>query len=124
VPSPVHGCNVALVGTGEVRDRMTGETIQGLRWPTPIRFADPAPDLGQAPITPLSGRRLREAGLALLEVTDQPLTIAEIERLLRLHHLVPAGRASQTISNALRPAVADGRIEAVESGCYARRSRT
>jgi len=66
----------------------------------------------------VSGSRLRIEVVALLCASARPLALPEIERLLRLGGFVPAGRPSQTISNAMRPAIRHGRVAIVERGVY------
>ncbi len=56
---------------------------------------------------------------SLLGAVGDPLDIPEIERLLRLQGFVVPGRASQTISNAVRSALSDGSIVRVARGRYA-----
>jgi len=121
----IRGCNLALVGTGEVRDRETGETLQVLgRWHKRIPFVDPQPEPdgrsrphGNRSMI-VSGSRLRIEVVALLRASARPLALPEIERLLRLGGFVPAGRPSQTISNAMRSAIRHGRVAIVERGVY------
>jgi hypothetical protein len=114
----IRNCNLALVGTSEIRDPDTGELVQLLPWGKRIPFADPQPVVEPRRATVISGRTLRSAVLQLLQVTDQQLTIPELERLLRLQGLVPAGRASHTISNAISAEIRSGRIVRVRRGCY------
>jgi len=75
------------------------------------------PPGGRTP-TVVSGARLRVLVIDLLDAVGAPVSPPEIERLLRLQGVVPAGRPSQTIANALRPAVRDGRVTVVERGWY------
>jgi hypothetical protein len=114
----VEQCNLAITGTSQVRDRCTGEVLQRLGWTRRIPFTDPQPeiDLGRAQV--VSGRRLSDAITELLRVTDQALTLSEIERLLRLGGRVPPGRASKSISDALRRELAAGRVRRIRRGCY------
>jgi hypothetical protein len=114
----IRNCNLALVGTNEIRDPETGELRQVLSWARRIPFADPQPHPDRRRARVVSGRPLCAAIVDLLRVTGQPLTIPEIERLLRLQDLVPAGRASHTISNAISGEIRSGRIERVRRGCF------
>jgi len=116
----IRDCNLAITGTGEKRDHVTGETLQVLgNWVRRIPFDDvqPLPPGGRTP-TVVSGARLRVLVIDLLDAVGAPVSPPEIERLLRLQGVVPAGRPSQTIANALRPAVRDGRVTVVERGWY------
>jgi len=116
----IRDCNLAITGTGEKRDHVTGETLQVLgNWVRRIPFDDvqPVPPGGRTP-TVVSGARLRVLVIDLLDAVGAPMSPPEIERLLRLQGVVPAGRPSQTIANALRPAVRDGRVTVVERGWY------
>ncbi len=114
----IRNCNLAIVGTSEIRDRDTGELVQLLPWGKRIPFHDPLPPIEPRRARIVSGSTLRAALLDLLEVTDQQLTIAELHRLLRLRSLLPAGRPSQTISNALQVEVRAGRVERTARGRY------
>jgi len=114
----IRNCNLALVGTNEIRDPQTGELRQVLSWARRIPFHDPPPPVEPRRARLVSGRTLRSALLDLLEVTDQQLTITELHRLLRLRDLIPVGRPSQTISNALMVEVRAGRVERTERGRY------
>lgn len=116
--SRIEGCNLALVGTGEIRHPETGEVRQTMRWHKRIQFADELPAADGPTLRVVSGRALATAATDLLGATGQTLTIAEIERLLRLQGLLPEGRASSAISNALRGEVRAGRVARVHRGCY------
>ncbi|MGZ4784496.1 MAG: hypothetical protein ACXV5S_02385 [Acidimicrobiales bacterium] len=126
----IQACNLAIAGTGEIRDPETGETLQRMRnWRRHIPFDDPQPTVGEddgddeddeavSVVSVVSGAPLRSAVLELLGAVGGPMSPAEIERLLRLQHLVPAGRPSQAIVNALRPALRRGQVTVVERGWY------
>lgn len=115
----IRACNLAITGTGEKRDPTTGETLQVLgSWTKRIPFEDPQPEVVGREATILSGGRLRSAVLELLSAAQGPMSPGEIERLLRLDGIVPAGRPSQSIANALRPAVRHGSVAVVERGWY------
>jgi len=89
--SRIEGCNLALVGTGEIRHPETGEVRQTMRWHKRIQFADELPAADGPTLRVVSGRALATAATDLLGATGQTLTIAEIERLLRLQGLLPGG---------------------------------
>jgi hypothetical protein len=114
----IEGCNLALVGTGQVRDPATGELLQQMSWHKRIPFTDAQPLVDEQRVKVVSGRTLSAATTELLQGIDRVLTIPEIERLLRLQGLVTGGRASHAISSALRGEVRSGRIERVWRGCY------
>jgi hypothetical protein len=114
----IEGCNLALVGTGEIRHHLTDDLLQVMRWHRRIPFRDAMPPVDERAALVISGRRLAAATTALLRATGQTLGLAEIERLLRLQDLIPAGRSSQSISDALRGEVRAGRVERVRRGWY------
>ncbi|MGZ4692765.1 MAG: hypothetical protein ACXWCM_03260 [Acidimicrobiales bacterium] len=116
----IDRCNLALTGTHQLRDDVTGEVIQRLGWAKRIPFDDPQPPVDLRRVKAVSGRQLRDLIGDLLDATGTSLTIPEIERLLRLQHLVPAGHPSRTISDAVRGEVEAGRIVRVRRGCYRR----
>jgi hypothetical protein len=114
----VEACTVAIAGTGwieagrgaSLRQRLPGRRAQ----PVP----DPMPSDEDRDATLLSGHPLRLEIEALLRSVRRPLGLREIERLLRFGGVVVAGRPSQTLTNALRPARADGSIVRVARGHY------
>ncbi len=114
----ITNCNLALVGTNEIRDRETGELVQVLPWVKRIPFRDPPPISAPHRTKIVSGRALCSAIVDLLRVTDQALSIPEIDRLLRLQDLAPAGRASHSISNAMAGEIRSGRVERVRRGVF------
>jgi len=67
----------------------------------------------------VSAHALRREAVALVLAADMPLDLSEIQRLLGLLGVTIAGRPSQTLSNALRPSVASGRLVRLQRGCYA-----
>jgi hypothetical protein len=114
----IEACNLAMVGTSEIRDHVTGEVLQRLRWRKRIPFVEDPPPVDHDRVARVSGRRLAEAVVALLEATGQTLSLAEIERLLRLQSVLPARRPSAAISDALRGEVRAGRIVRAYRGHY------
>lgn len=62
---------------------------------------------------------LRAVLLELLGVLGRPAKVAELVRMLAVHGLRPPGRASQTVSNALRIEVGWGTVVRIERGVYA-----
>ena len=121
----IEACNLAIAGTGRLPGR-PGEKLLLFRRRPRVQLRDAMPEVlparperDQATDTALTGRSLREAVEQLLSGVDQPLTLPEVERILRWQgHLIP-GRPSQTIVNALRPALRDGSIARVGRGRYA-----
>lgn len=117
----ITDCNRALLGSGQVRDDVTGELRQ---W-RPRRRAAPDDPLPETPAvdvsTPrvLSGRALREVLLELMTAIGGPVGVDELHRLLRLHGFTTTGRASRTISNALVTEVKRGTVVRVDRGRYA-----
>ncbi|HEX9545871.1 MAG TPA: hypothetical protein VF942_00955 [Acidimicrobiales bacterium] len=67
---------------------------------------------------PISGRELRETASQLIVDSDRPLTLSEIHRILLAHGLHAEGRPSKTISDALKPEVAAGRLVRTGRGTY------
>ena len=114
----IERCNLAITGTSQIRDRYTGEVVQRLGWTKRIPFSDPQPAVAPDEAKQVAGRALAASATDLLRVTGRPLTLGELERLLRLEGLVPSGRASKTISDALRSEVAAGRVIRERRGCY------
>jgi hypothetical protein len=110
----IRACNRALLGTGTVQTD-DGGTILVVPRPSGA-FDDPPPD--PSGLRLLRGRELREAVLDALRILARPATIAELRRVLAAHGCAPAGRASQTISNALRIAVRDGLVARTARGQY------
>lgn len=74
---------------------------------------DEAPDLW-----PLSGRELRYVVTTVLLDEVGPLSIGQVIERLERRGLRPAGRASKTLSDALRWEVAHGRVRRVGRGMY------
>jgi hypothetical protein len=66
----------------------------------------------------IRGADLTQAVTAMVRAAGRPVTVGEIHRMLLAHGRRPAGRASQAISNALRPEVAKGRVVRVSRGVY------
>jgi hypothetical protein len=116
----IEACTLAIAGTGWIeagasrprRQRLPGRRVR----PVP----DPMPAVHPGESAPLSGHPLRLAVDALLQAIGRALDLREVERLLRLQGVVVAGRPSQTLTNALRPALADGSIVRVGRGRYRR----
>ena len=53
----IEACNLAMVGTRQIRDRFTGEVIQNLNWAKRIPFHDPQPQVDEPRRREVSGRR-------------------------------------------------------------------
>jgi hypothetical protein len=113
----VDRCHVALAGTGEIVDPRTGQRLQRLPGRRPPR-RDPQPTSESDAPTLVSGGRLCAAVRSILDAVGGPLDIPEIEHLLRLQGFAVPGRASHTISNAVRSALSDGSIVRLGRGRY------
>jgi hypothetical protein len=103
----LEACNVALSGTGKVVDG-EGRTVQRFQHRVAIPLHDPFP--ADDALVPIRGGLLREAAVEVLRAGGRPSTVAEVRRLLAAHGVRPSGRASQTLSNALRAEVLAGRV--------------
>jgi hypothetical protein len=105
----LRACNRALVGTGQV----AGQQYL-LRRSDAVE--DPLPD--PATLEVVEREELRELLVDLLCAMGRPVSVRELTRLLAAHGFTTSGRPSQTISNALRTAIADGDVERVARGSY------
>ena len=113
----IAACNLAISGTGVLEPAPGSARPQRLPGRRAERFADPLPPtVADEPAA--SGYPLRVSVVDLLRATGEVLDLRELERLLRLEGIVVAGRPSQTLLNALRPALADGSVERVDRGRY------
>jgi hypothetical protein len=112
----IEGCNLAIAGTGILGAGHTSP-VQRLANRQFLPFDDPMPPAASG-LGVASGHRLRVAIQSLLLATEQALTLVELERLLRLQGLAVGGRPSQTLVNALRPALADGTVVRTGRGSY------
>jgi hypothetical protein len=108
-------CQRALLGTGQIVDPGTGMRRQYLRRRR-AGIDDPV-DTGDVGVV-LAGEELRNALVDLLEIIGEPLSVRELHRLLVAHGVGVGGRASQSISGALRVEVSRGRVERVGWGEY------
>jgi hypothetical protein len=99
VMARLRACNRALVGTGQV----AGQQYL-LRRSDAVE--DPLPDPATLEV------------VDLLCAMGRPVSVRELTRLLAAHGFTTSGRPSQTISNALRTAIADGDVERVARGSY------
>jgi hypothetical protein len=108
----VRACNRALVGTGVV-----GGEQYLLRRSDAVDDPQPDPDTLEV----VEREALRELLVDLVCAVGRPVTVRELARLLAAHGFTTAGRPSQTISNSLRTAIADGEVERVARGSYTAR---
>jgi hypothetical protein len=108
-------CQRALLGTGQIVDRRTGMRRQYLRRRR-VGIEDPV-DTGDIEVV-LAGEELRNALVDLLETVGETLSVSELHRLLVAHGVGVGGRASQSISGALRVEVSRGRVDRVGWGQY------
>jgi len=105
----LRACNRALVGTGVVDG---GQYL--LRRSDAVH--DPMPD--PATLEVVAGEELRELLVELLRVVGRPATVAELVRLVAAHGYRPPGRATQSVSNALRVEQRWETVRRVERGIY------
>lgn len=105
----LRACNRALVGTGQVAGRQ-----YLLRRSDAVD--DPLPD--PIDLEVIGGEELRELLVDLLRAVGRPMTVAELVRLVAAHGYRPPGRATQSVSNALRVEVRWATVRRVERGTY------
>ena len=108
VTDRIEATTLALTGTARI-----------LPVPSTSADTDGPTECAQPDRSSLSGRELRRLAVGLVFAADKPLDLDEIRRLLALQGLAIAGRPSQTLSNALRPAVARGKLIRLAPGTYA-----
>ncbi len=111
----IRACNRALVGAGQTIDRRTGALVQYLRRRSDA-FDDQLPD--PSTLEMIEGEELRDLLVGILQALERPATVAELVRLVAAHGCRPSGRASQSISNALRVEVRASAVRRVAHGTY------
>jgi hypothetical protein len=113
----IEACNLAIAGTGLLGTASGTTRAQRLPHRRAVHFTDLMPPTNDTCTLP-SPHDLRGASLDLLRATGDTLDLRELERLLLLGGLAVAGRSSQTLANALRPALADGSVVRVARSRY------
>jgi hypothetical protein len=111
----IRACNRALLGTGEAIDSRSGKVVR-YGWPRSDGFDDPLPD--PATLELIGKEELRDQLVEILRAIGRPASVAELVRLLGIHGFRAPGRASQSVSNALRVEVRAKNVERVARGTY------
>ncbi len=123
----IDACTLALAGTRGLGRRCLPLTSSDARV---VRAFAGSEDAGRLPALAasedaeaagegLSGQALCRAVVDLVMAVDMPVELAEMQRLLALQGVTVAGRPSQTLSNALRHALATGELVRPHRGWYA-----
>jgi hypothetical protein len=111
----IRACNRALLGTGEAIDSRSGKIVR-YGWPSSDGFHDPPPD--PATLELIDGEELRDELVGILGAIGRPAAVGELVRLLGMHGFRAPGRASQSVSNALRVELRAKNVERVARGTY------